>query len=226
MARWRPSVRNGPPDIPSNPRRLTADPCNKVLAASKSRFPHGSKFIEPGYRQSLACRTRRPAALLPPWGLARQPRPPKRLSHSIAAGWHGIASAGTRLGRSETVLRSRWGDFGACCGRPRFRSLIEPHCQRDPTALRVDLQHFDTDDIAGLRDLAWVLDVSIGHRGDVHQPVLVDPHIDKGTERGDVRHDTFENHAGLQILELFHPLAKRCRLESRARIASGFFELP
>ena len=62
------------------------------------------------------------------------------------------------------------------------------------------LQHFDADDIARLRDFARVLDVSIGHRGDVHQPVLVDPHINKGAKRGHVRHDTFENHAGLQIL--------------------------
>jgi hypothetical protein len=30
MARWLPRIRNGPPDIPSNPRRLTTDPCNKV----------------------------------------------------------------------------------------------------------------------------------------------------------------------------------------------------
>jgi len=35
----------------------------------------------------------------------------------------------------------------------------------------------------------------------MHQPVLMDPQINEGTERGDVRHDTFENHAGLQILE-------------------------
>ena len=35
------------------------------------------------------------------------------------------------------------------------------------------LQHFDADDIARLPDFARVLDVSIGHRGDVHQPVLV-----------------------------------------------------
>jgi hypothetical protein len=62
------------------------------------------------------------------------------------------------------------------------------------------------------------------HRGDVHQPVLMDPHINKSTERGDVRHNTFENHAGLQILELFHSLAKAGRLESRARITSGLFE--
>src|SRR6266849_4618685 len=31
MARWLPRVRNGVPDTPSNPRRLTADPCNKVV---------------------------------------------------------------------------------------------------------------------------------------------------------------------------------------------------
>src|SRR5258708_704118 len=30
MARWRPSVRKRGPDIPSNPRRPTIDPCNKV----------------------------------------------------------------------------------------------------------------------------------------------------------------------------------------------------
>jgi multidrug resistance efflux pump len=35
MARWLPRVRNGVPDTPSNPCRLTADPCNKVtLGAS------------------------------------------------------------------------------------------------------------------------------------------------------------------------------------------------
>jgi hypothetical protein len=38
--------------------------------------------------------------------------------------------------------------------------LIEPHRQRDPAAFRVDIEHFDTDDIAKLRDFAGVLDVS------------------------------------------------------------------
>ena len=32
MARWLPRIRNGPPDKPSNPRRLTTDPCNKVTS--------------------------------------------------------------------------------------------------------------------------------------------------------------------------------------------------
>ena len=115
--------------------------------------------------------------LLPPSGLTRQPRSPKGLGHRIAASGPGIASACRRLGRSKTSLRSRWAHFGGCRIRPRFRSLIEPHCQRDPTAFWVDLQHLDTNDIARLRNLAWVLDVSIGHRGDVHQPVLVDSDI-------------------------------------------------
>src|SRR6266404_2492998 len=38
MARWRPSVRKRGPDIPSNPRRLTIDPCNKVPAADNPRI--------------------------------------------------------------------------------------------------------------------------------------------------------------------------------------------
>src|SRR5437899_12855852 len=36
MARWRPRIRNGAPDTPSNPRRLTTDPCNKVMSAIAS----------------------------------------------------------------------------------------------------------------------------------------------------------------------------------------------
>src|SRR5580693_563016 len=165
-------------------------------------------------------------ALLLSWGLTSQPRSPKRLGHRIAAGGPGIASACTRLGGSETLLRSRWGGFGACRRRPRSRGFLEPHRQRDPRAFRLDFQDLDTDDIAGLRDLAWVVDVSIGHRGDVHQPVLVDPDIDKGAECGDVRHDTFENHAGPQILELFHALSEARRLENRSGITSGLLEFP
>src|SRR5208282_6405100 len=95
-------------------------------------------------------RARRAAELLP-WGLTSQPCSPKRLGHRVASNGHGIASACTRLGGSETFLRSRWAKFGACCRRPRCRGFIEPHRQRDPPAFRLDLQHFDTDNIAGLR---------------------------------------------------------------------------
>ena len=50
------------------------------------------------------------------------------------------------------------------------------------------------------------------------------PHIDEGAERRDIRHDPFENHAGLQILELFHSVAEARRLESRAWITTGLLE--
>ena len=36
MARWLSRVRNGRPAIPSTPRRLTTDPCNKVAGRRKS----------------------------------------------------------------------------------------------------------------------------------------------------------------------------------------------
>ena len=42
MARWRPRIRNGPPDIPSNPRRLTTDPCNKVYGLPNPYDQHQS----------------------------------------------------------------------------------------------------------------------------------------------------------------------------------------
>jgi hypothetical protein len=54
----------------------------------------------------------------------------------------------------------------------------------------------------------------------------VDSDIDEGAERGHVRHDTLKNHAGLQILELLHPLAEAHCLENRTRIASGFLKFP
>jgi hypothetical protein len=60
----------------------------------------------------------------------------------------------------------------------------------------------------------------------MHQAVLVDPHIDKGAEGGDVRHDAFENHAGLEILELFHSLPEARRFERRSRITTRLLEFP
>ena len=47
----------------------------------------------------------------------------------------------------------------------RVRSLIEPHGQRDPTAFRVDIHHFDTDNVARLRDFARVFDLSRARAG-------------------------------------------------------------
>ena len=122
---------------------------------------------------------REAAALVPPPDLTRQPGSPKRLDHRIPASRSGIVSASG----SEGLIWFGWDDFGASFGRPRFRGIIEPHRQRDPTAYRVDFQDLDTDHIARLRNLARIPDESIGHRRDVHQPVLVNPQIDKGAAR-------------------------------------------
>src|SRR5260370_40930885 len=63
MARWRPSVRKRGPDIPSNPRRLTIDPCNKVV----------SRVTVATWRQRFAAKRLD--------GLADEPRPgaPRRI---------------------------------------------------------------------------------------------------------------------------------------------------
>jgi hypothetical protein len=121
-------------------------------------------------------------------------------------------------------FRSRWGDPGGCCGGARLRGFIEPQRQRDPAAFWVDFQHLDTDDIAGLRNCARVFDVSIGHRGDVHQPVLVDPHI--GRRRRTRRHSSRPSRTmpGFKSSSFSHSLAKACHLENRARIMPGFLE--
>ena len=61
--------------------------------------------LEPQKRLGDKCvRVRSAAMLLPPWGLTSQPCSPKRLGHRVASSGHGIASACTRLGGSETFL--------------------------------------------------------------------------------------------------------------------------
>jgi hypothetical protein len=64
-------------------------------------------------------RARRPAVLLPSWGLPSQPRSPKRLGHRVAAGGHGIASGYTRVS----------------AGRGRFSDPVESNSVRAAVGL-------------------------------------------------------------------------------------------
>src|SRR5215472_13677944 len=107
-----------------------------ALLALLNRTIETDRYPFPPHAVKIAAQ--RSVALLPPRRLTRRPGSPKRLSHRIAAGGPG---------GSEMLLRSRCADFCVCCGRPRFQSLIEPHCQRDPTAFWVNLQHLNTNDI-------------------------------------------------------------------------------
>src|SRR4051812_9568526 len=71
---------------------------------------------------------------------------------------------------------------------PRRRDLVvQPQGQRDPLPGDVDGEHLDLDDVAGLHDVPGVLDERRRQRGDVHEPVLVDPDVDERAERSDVR---------------------------------------
>ena len=77
----------------------------------------------------------------------------------------------------------------------------------------------------GLHHLARILDETVGQLGDVHEPVLMHADVDEGAERGNVGDDAFELHAGLQVGDLVDALLERRRLELRARIAAGLFQL-
>ncbi len=56
------------------------------------------------------------------------------------------------------------------------------------------------------------------------QTVLMHADIDEGTEGRDVGDNTFQLHAGLQILHLLDTFLEGRRLEFRARVAAGLFQ--
>ena len=64
--------------------------------------------------------------------------------------------------------------------------------------LQIDLDHPDLDDVAGLDDLARILDEAVGQLRDVDEAVLVHADVDERAEVGDVGHDAFEQHARLR----------------------------
>ena len=63
-----------------------------------------------------------------------------------------------------------------------------------------------------------------GHRGDVHEAVLVDADVDERAERGDVGHHALEDHAGLQVAQGVHALGEGRGLELGARVAAGLLQ--
>jgi hypothetical protein len=53
----------------------------------------------------------------------------------------------------------------------------------------------------------------------------MDPHINKGAERGEVRHDTFENHAGLQSSSISTASRKLAVLKAGRSPLAGLVEV-
>ncbi len=105
------------------------------------------------------------------------------------------------------------------------KRVIEAHRERDALACRIDLEHFDLDDVTGLDHLARITDEAPTERRYVHQSVLVHADVDEGTEVGHVADHTLEHHAGVQVGKRLDPLGKDCRAKLRPGVAPGLFEL-
>ena len=59
----------------------------------------------------------------------------------------------------------------------------------------------------------------------MYQTILMHPDVDEGTEVGDVGHDAFEHHPGLQVGDLLDAFAKARGDELAAGISAGLLEL-
>src|SRR5256885_881671 len=111
---------------------------------------------------------------------------------------------------------------GAIAARGR---RIQLHGQADALARHIDLQHLDLDDLAGLDDLARVLDELVAHLADVDQAVLVHAQVHEGAELGHVADRALQRHAFLEVLDVFHAVIEAGDDEVRARVAAGLFQL-
>src|SRR5690606_29812756 len=104
-------------------------------------------------------------------------------------------------------------------------SIVETHAQADTTALLVHFDHLHLHHVAGLHHAVRVLDELVRQGGDVDQTVLMHADVDEGSEVGDVCNRTFQNHAGHEILQIFHAFLQLGRLEFTTRVATRFFQL-
>src|SRR6185437_11565054 len=141
---------------------------------------------------------------------------------AVALPWRGAGAAGVSTGRSGGGRAVTTG--GPAAARARVTLLLQAHGQGDAVPRDVDGQDLDLDHVAGLGDVARVGDERVRHRGDVDEAVLVDADVNERAEGGDVRHDAFEAHAGLQVAEGLHALGEGRGLELGPRVAAWLFE--
>ena len=99
------------------------------------------------------------------------------------------------------------------------------HRQRDPLGLRVGAQHVNLHDLADLHHIARLLDVAVRQFADVHQSILMDAHVDEGSELGHVGDHAFERHPLPQVADLLYVVLETGRHKLVARIASRLAEL-
>ena len=76
-----------------------------------------------------------------------------------------------------------------------------------------------------LDHLPRVADEGVGHRRDVHQPVLVHPDVDEGPECRDVGDDALQHHPRPQVADLLDAVGEGGGGERRARVTAGLLQL-
>jgi hypothetical protein len=62
--------------------------------------------------------------------------------------------------------------------------IIQAHAQRNAFSLNIDRHHFYCPDGAGLHHVTRNLDEAVGERGNLHQAILMNAHIDECAEVG------------------------------------------
>ena len=68
--------------------------------------------------------------------------------------------------------------------------------------LYVNVLDSDLDDVAGLEEVGWVLDVSVAHLGDVEQTVVVNADVYEAAEVNHVSDGTLKLHFGFKVVDV------------------------
>jgi hypothetical protein len=108
--------------------------------------------------------------------------------------------ATTRVSLTSPLI-ARIATGGACAVRTftsiLLRCVVKTQTQPDPLAFHVDIEDLHAHHLTGPHDLMRVGHKAIGHRGDVHEAVLMHTNVNEGAERRDVGDYTLQDHADL-----------------------------
>ena len=159
---------------------------------------------------------------------------------SAAASARRAASGSARLGRrlvaaektsserprSATSPSSVAGSLAPeLAGRPlaqrQHLALDALEAQRQPPALVVDLEDLDLHHVAGVDDLARVLDVVLGELGDVHEPLDAVHDLDERAEADDLGDLALQHVAHVVGLDAPAPMGPPGSASGPARCAGG-----
>src|SRR5688572_16930500 len=102
---------------------------------------------------------------------------------------------------------------------------ITLHGQTNSLARNVNFNHRNFNLLLDRYNFFWVFYKLVREVADMHQPVLMDTNIDKGTESRHIRHDTGQRHAYLQVTDGINAFGKAKKFKFFPWIAARFFKL-